>query len=93
VIERAVIISAGQVLQVPLSEFRSQMTNGAVATGSLVAVEKEHIVRAIRETRGVIGGPLGAAARLGMKRTTLQAKMRKLGVSRGAALDGEGRAL
>jgi formate hydrogenlyase transcriptional activator len=89
VIERAVILSSGSQLQVPLSEFKSQVTNGAAATGSLVAVEKEHIVRAIRETRGVIGGPQGAAARLGMKRTTLQARMRKLGISRTAPFDGE----
>jgi len=52
------------------------------AIGSLADAEKEHIVRAIREARGVIGGPLGAAALLSMKRTTLQAKMKKLGISR-----------
>ena len=54
-----------------------------------MTVEREHIVRAIRETRGVIGGPLGAAARLGMKRTTLQARMRKLGISRQVPFEGE----
>jgi formate hydrogenlyase transcriptional activator len=47
------------------------------------------IVRTIWESRGVIGGPLGAAALLGMKRTTLQANMRKLGISRLAPFDGE----
>jgi formate hydrogenlyase transcriptional activator len=93
VIERGVILSSGSVLRVPLSEFKSHVTGSAAAIGPLVTVEREHIVRAIREARGVIGGPLGAAALLGMKRTTLQARMRKLGISRGAALDGEGRAL
>jgi len=56
----------------------------------LAHAEKEHIVRAIRESRGVIGGLLGAAALLGMKRTTLQARMRKLGISRVGPFDGEG---
>jgi len=90
VIERAVILSSGSHLQVPLSEFKSQVTNGAAAMGSLVTVEKDHIVRTIRETRGVIGGPNGAAARLGVKRTTLQARMRKLGISRLGPFNGEG---
>jgi formate hydrogenlyase transcriptional activator len=92
VIERAVILSPGGVLQVPLSEFKSQVTNGG-GVESLATVEKEHIVRAIREARGVIGGPRGAASRLGMKRTTLQARMRKLGISRLGPFDGEGATL
>jgi formate hydrogenlyase transcriptional activator len=90
VIERAVILSSGSHLEVPLSEFKSQETTGAAVVGSLATVEKEHIERAIREARGVIGGPLGAAAILGMKRTTLQAKMRKLGISRLSPFEGEG---
>ncbi|MBZ5563344.1 MAG: sigma 54-interacting transcriptional regulator [Acidobacteriia bacterium] len=90
VIERAVILSAGSRLQVPLSDFKSPASSAAAAAESLVAVEKEHIVRTIRETRGQIGGPLGAAARLGMKRTTLQARMRKLGISRLGPFDGDG---
>ncbi len=90
VIERAVILSPGPQLQVPLSEFKPQSSNSASAVETLASFEKEHIVRAIRESRGVIGGPHGAAARLGMKRTTLQARMRKLGISRLAPIDGEG---
>jgi formate hydrogenlyase transcriptional activator len=93
VIERAVILSSGTHLQVPLSDFKTQETKVASTVKPLVSVEREHIVRAIREARGVIGGPQGAAARLGMKRTTLQARMRKLGISRGADLDGANRAV
>ncbi len=89
VIERAVILSSGSRLQVPLAEFKSPATSAAAAVESLDAVEKEHIVRAIREASGVIGGPRGAAARLGMKRTTLQARMRKLGISRLGPFNGD----
>ena len=82
-IERSVILSQGPDLRVPLTELTktpaSASSNG-VAT--LEAAEREHILRVLRETNWVIGGPSGAAARLGMKRTTLQSKMRKLGISR-----------
>ena len=44
--------------------------------------EREHILKVLRETRGVLGGPGGAAERLGLKRTTLQGKMKKLGITR-----------
>ncbi len=81
VIERAVILTSGAALQVPLSEFKSHTASATPPIGTLLNVERDHIVRAIREARGVIGGPLGAAALLGMKRTTLQARMRKLGIS------------
>jgi formate hydrogenlyase transcriptional activator len=49
---------------------------------TLEQAEREHIVRVLSETQWVIGGPAGAAARLGMKRTTLQSKIRKLGIAR-----------
>ena len=49
---------------------------------TLENAEREHIVRALSETNWVIGGPTGAAARLGMKRTTLQSRMVKLGITR-----------
>jgi formate hydrogenlyase transcriptional activator len=49
---------------------------------TLAAAEREHILRVLRESHGVIGGPHGAAARLGLKRTTLSSKMRKLGITR-----------
>jgi formate hydrogenlyase transcriptional activator len=49
---------------------------------TLESAEREHILRALRETGGLIAGPRGAATRLGLKRTTLNAKMRKLGITR-----------
>jgi formate hydrogenlyase transcriptional activator len=53
-----------------------------VAPGTLADAERDHILAVLRETGWVLGGPNGAAARLGMKRTTLQSKMKKLGISR-----------
>jgi formate hydrogenlyase transcriptional activator len=79
-IERAVILSPGPVLRIPLAELRSPVDNSKPAT--LEAAEREHILRTLRETKWVIGGPAGAAARLGMRRTTLQSRMKKLGISR-----------
>jgi len=79
-IERAVILSPGPVLRIPLAELRLPVENSKPAT--LEAAEREHILRTLRETRWVIGGPAGAAARLGMRRTTLQSRMKKLGISR-----------
>jgi formate hydrogenlyase transcriptional activator len=81
-IERAVILSYGAVLQVPLTELKSQTGERAPSAATLEAAEREHILRILRETKWVIGGPSGAAARLGMKRTTLQSKMHKLGIAR-----------
>ncbi|MFZ0962357.1 MAG: sigma 54-interacting transcriptional regulator [Terriglobia bacterium] len=80
-IERAVILSRGPALHVPLPEGRLS----AEATASpitLEAAEREHILHALSETNWVIAGSHGAAARLGMKRTTLQSRMAKLGISR-----------
>ena len=85
-IERAVILSRGAELEIPLSEF-SQKTKFATAKSAgalstLEQAEREHILRALSETKWVIGGAAGAAVRLGMKRTTLQSLMRKLGIAR-----------
>ena len=85
-VERAVILSRRHELEVPLSEFKQQ-TKAASAdilrnTFTLEEAEREHILRALGETSWVIGGPTGAAARLGMKRTTLQSLMRRLGIAR-----------
>ena len=85
-IERAVILSRGAELETPLSEF-SQKTKFATAKSAgalstLEQAEREHILRALSETKWVIGGAAGAAVRLGMKRTTLQSLMRKLGIAR-----------
>ena len=91
VIERAVILSRGTTLHVPLTDLQSLPTSAALAEcaampdGSamtLADAEREHILTALRETSWVMGGPKGAANRLGMKRSTLQHKMKKLGISR-----------
>ncbi len=82
-IERAVILSTGLDLVVPLSELKaSHAANHTAQVSTLESAEREHIVRALNATNWVIGGPAGAAAKLGMKRTTLQSKMQKLGVTR-----------
>ncbi len=80
-IERAVILSAGPALRVPLAELKppEAATEGLV---TLEAAERQHILRALEETNWVLGGPRGAATRLGMKRTTLQSRMSKLGITR-----------
>ena len=85
-IERAVILSRGSVLEVPLAELK-QSGNGSLVNQlrgpiSLEAVEREHIMKVLRETGWVIGGPAGAATRLGLNRTTLNNRMRKLGITR-----------
>jgi formate hydrogenlyase transcriptional activator len=80
-IERSVILSEGTILKVPLSELRS-IYEGAGHDTTLESLEREHILRVLRETGGVIAGLQGAAARLGMKRTTLQSRMLKMGISR-----------
>jgi formate hydrogenlyase transcriptional activator len=89
-IERAVILSRGAELQVPFAELKQRPklttafspTVSSGALGTLEHAEREHIMRALGETHWVIGGPAGAAAKLGMKRTTLQSRMRKLGIAR-----------
>ena len=81
-IERSVILSEGATLNVPLAELRSYDNDGAQNDGTLESLERELIVRVLRETGGVIAGPRGAAARLGLKRTTLQSRMLKMGLSR-----------
>ena len=83
-IERSVILTNGSVLQVPLSELEQTQANGdsLSRTATLEGTEREHIIKILRETRGVLAGPNGAASRLGLKRTTLQYKMKKLGIIR-----------
>ncbi len=80
--ERAVILTQGPALFVPLSELK-QAPNGSRGTiATLEQAERDHILKVLRETHWVIGGPIGAASKLDMKRTTLQSKMHKLGISR-----------
>ena len=99
-IERAVLLSPGKELRVPLAELKSAgLANAnsepnasfpslalpgsaAAAISTLEEAERQHILRALRQTQWRIAGPKGAANVLGMKRTTLQARMRKLGIRR-----------
>ena len=82
-IERAVILTQGQDLFVSIGELKwlpSHTKNSGTTT--LEQAEREHILKALHKMNWTIGGPAGAAAKLGMKRTTLQSKMQKLGISR-----------
>jgi PAS domain S-box-containing protein len=82
-IERAVILSRGPILHAPLSELKAPREEVKTTRDtSLETAEREHIIRVLREAGGVIGGPHGAAARLGVKRTTLNGMMRRLGIFR-----------
>ncbi len=83
-IERAVILSRGQILEVPLTELRQSAKISADQTNTLTleAMERGHILRVLRESNWVIGGPTGAAVRLGLNRTTLNNRLRKLGITR-----------
>jgi formate hydrogenlyase transcriptional activator len=96
-IERAVLLSPGKELRVPLSELKpsatlvdpashfaslSPLVPTSTAISTLEEAERQHILRALRQTEWRIAGPKGAAGVLGMKRTTLQARMRKLGIRR-----------
>jgi len=93
-----VILSQGSELQIPLAEMKltpdAEANTGSApeqnitrrVTAStrevLASIERQHILSALRESGWVVAGQAGAATRLGMKRTTLQARMRKLGISR-----------
>jgi formate hydrogenlyase transcriptional activator len=82
-IERSVILSQGRELRIPLAELQVREAPAPIpgALPTLEAAERELILRTLAETRGKVGGPQGAAARLGLKRTTLQSRMGKLGIS------------
>jgi len=79
-IARSVILTDGTALRAPLAEFQAE--TAVTAEPSLQGAEREHIIRVLRETDGMIAGATGAARRLGLKRTTLQSKMRRLGIRR-----------
>jgi formate hydrogenlyase transcriptional activator len=101
-IERAVLLSPGRELRVPVSELKSETLASedevqpattsfpfptasaslASSISTLEEAERQHILRALRQTEWRIAGPKGAAGLLGMKRTTLQARMRKLKIRR-----------
>jgi formate hydrogenlyase transcriptional activator len=83
-VERAVILSTGPTLDVPVASLNGRRAAPArdAAAGTLEDADRRHIVAALERTNWVIAGPNGAAARLGMKRSTLQFRMRKLGILR-----------
>jgi formate hydrogenlyase transcriptional activator len=85
VIERAVILSDGPILKVPLSELSRDATNYYASDSwgaTLEEVERRHILSVLKDANWVFSGPHGAAARLGIKRSTLQFRIKKLGISR-----------
>jgi formate hydrogenlyase transcriptional activator len=100
-IERAVLLSPGKELRVPISELKpvasaaesgadssssstslTSLTSAPSSISTLEDAERQHILRALRQTEWRIAGAKGAAVILGIKRTTLQARMRKLGIRR-----------
>jgi formate hydrogenlyase transcriptional activator len=81
-IERSVILTTGTALRAPLAELREESSNTRAVEQSLEHAEREHITRILLETGGRISGSRGAARRLGLKRTTLQSKMQRLGITR-----------
>jgi transcriptional regulator with GAF, ATPase, and Fis domain len=83
-IERSVILTNGRELRAPIAELTNQETRDGVVR-TLNDAHRALIVKTLRQTNWVVGGPNGAAARLGLKRTTLITKMRRLGISTGPA--------
>jgi formate hydrogenlyase transcriptional activator len=82
-IERAVILTPGSTLRAPLGELEKvEEENSPISNLHLHAAEREHILRVLRQAKGMIGGRGGAAEKLGLKRTTLNSKLRKLGIER-----------
>ena len=82
VIERSVILSSGAILHSPMLPDVNRQKHDASKIRTLAEVERAHITQTLRETDWVIGGAKGAAAQLGLKRTTLLYKMRRLGIPR-----------
>jgi formate hydrogenlyase transcriptional activator len=87
--ERAVIRSRGGELQAPIAELPRQAVPHPAAVGTLAEADRAHIQATLRDTNWRVGGRNGAAARLGVKRTTLISRMRKLGIWRDAEQDAE----
>ena len=89
VIEHAVILTSDGILRVPVDELKhpttAPMRSMPARVDTLKKVERDCIVRALEETNWVVGGSNGAAARLGLPRTTLIYKMRKLGIIRNSS--------
>ena len=81
-IERSVILTEGTVLQAPLAELSPEQRVPELLDSRLESAERGHILRVLRECRGIVSGSQGAAQKLGLKRTTLQSKMKKLKITR-----------
>ncbi|HXZ13463.1 MAG TPA: sigma 54-interacting transcriptional regulator [Candidatus Sulfotelmatobacter sp.] len=81
-VERAVILSKGPALRAPLGELDLPLESSPKTDATLESAERDHILAVLRECKGVIAGRDGAAARLGLKRTTLNSKLKKLGIER-----------
>jgi formate hydrogenlyase transcriptional activator len=81
-IERSVILSVGNELRAPLAELNRSVKTELMGAITLEEAERDHILKTLEYTRWVVAGPAGAAARLGMKRSTLYFRMQKLGISR-----------
>jgi len=77
-----VILSSGDILKVPMEELKAHPAMPGKASQTLEDAERRHILQVLQETHWVVGGPQGAAARLGLKRSTLQFRMQKLGIFR-----------
>ena len=84
-LERSLILTTGSVLAAPLRELQSVSPSPSPQEpeddDTLKNIERRHILQALKESRGLISGPRGAAARLGLKRTTLQSKIKQLGIN------------
>jgi len=83
-IERAVIVSQGSVLTIDELEQPEQDSGHSTAPRTMAEAERAHIIATLTQTKGILAGKHGAAARLGMKRSTLQHRMKKLGISQAA---------
>jgi len=81
-IERSVILSPGKILRAPLAGLRPTAEVGIPKAVTMEEVERAHIRKTLEQTNGIIGGTKGAAARLGMKRSTFYFHMQKLGIPR-----------
>jgi transcriptional regulator with GAF, ATPase, and Fis domain len=81
-IERSVILTSGNVLEPPLASLRNPTEVESVGPITMEDAERDHIRKTLEQTRWVVAGPNGAAARLGIKRSTLYFRMQKLGISR-----------
>jgi formate hydrogenlyase transcriptional activator len=81
-IERSVILTSGNVLESPLASLKNAIEVESLGPTTMEDAEREHIRKILEQTRWVVAGPNGAAARLGIKRSTLYFRMQKLGISR-----------